>query len=328
MKRVLVTGCCGFVGRHFVKRLIEDGHGVSGVDDLSSGLAPMEWPDDIYPNPFTAPWAWYYKDCRDFFKEAKAGEFDVIYHCAAVVGGRLKIEGDPLAVATDLSIDAEFFNWAVRGQLPRKVVYFSSSAVYPIELQTRSMHCALHESFVNFDTTRIGRPDLTYGFAKLAGEYLAQIAANKYGLNVVIYRPFSGYGEDQALDYPFPTLIKRVLTGENPFTVWGSGEQQRDFIHIDDVVEAVLATQDVLEPGAVLNLGSGLGMSFVGLVHFMHEVLAKPHPTLSRCVDKPEGVFARYADTYNLLHHYRPKIDLAEGIRRVAAHLDKTLVKV
>ena len=104
-------------------------------------------------------------------------------HCAAIVGGRLKIEGDPLAVATDLSIDAEFFNWVVKAK-PKQVIYFSSSAVYPIELQTRKFGVALNESMVHFNGNRIGVPDCTYGFAKLAGEFLAKQAIEKYGANI------------------------------------------------------------------------------------------------------------------------------------------------
>ena len=77
------------------------------------------------------------------------------------------------------------------------------------------------------------------------------------------YRPFSGYGEDQSFDYPFPSLIRRVLNKEAPITIWGSGDQCRDFIHIDDIVEAVMQTKDVLKPGEVLNLGSGVSDEFL-----------------------------------------------------------------
>src|SRR5208282_23435 len=184
----------------------------------------------------------------------------------AVVGGRLKIEGDPLAVATNLAIDADFFNWIARGKKPKRVIYFSSSAVYPVELQERNRHCALSEALVDLNHHRFSLPDQTYGFAKFAGELLAKQAVEKYGVDVVIYRPFSGYGTDQALDYPFPAIIQRVKNHENPLTIWGSGDQERDFIHIDDIVEAVLATYDKLEPGSTLNLGTGIPTSFRSLV--------------------------------------------------------------
>jgi GDP-L-fucose synthase len=246
---------------------------------------------------------------------------------AAIVGGRLKIEGDPLAVATDLSIDAEFFNWCVKAK-PKKIVYFSSSAVYPIGMQGRTGYCKLSESFTNFDGTRIGVPDFTYGWAKLTGEYLAKQAVEKYGLDVVVYRPFSGYGEDQSFDYPFPSIVKRVVHGENPITIWGSGDQTRDFIHIDDIVECVLQTMDVLKPGEVLNLGSGISTSFKDLVHLAtqlvcHETKVRKTIGIECDTSKPEGVFYRVADTWKMNQFYKPKVSLEEGIKRVATHLTK-----
>jgi len=84
--------------------------------------------------------------------------------------------------------------------------------------------------------------------AKLSGEYLAGFAAKEYGLDVIVYRPFSGYGEDQDLTYPFPSIVRRAVRRESPFVVWGSGKQLRDFIHIDDVVEAVFVTCDNYGP--------------------------------------------------------------------------------
>jgi GDP-L-fucose synthase len=322
MKTALVTGSCGFVGRHFTRRLIRDGWHVQGVDDLSSGLHPVEWDERLYGDIFPR---FEQVDVREYFDYANPGEFDLIVHCAAVVGGRLKIEGDPLAVATDLAIDALFFNWCVCGPLPRKVIYFSSSAVYPVELQTPTNHCALNEAFINFDRPKIGRPDLTYGWSKLSGEYLAQIAADKYKLNVVIYRPFSGYGEDQSLDYPFPSLIQKVLN-DSLVKIWGSGRQRRDFIHIDDVVEAVFATMDEMKPGEALNLGSGTGIAFIDLVDDMCRVLGRRPHVVSE-LGKPEGVFSRVADTARLELYYKPKVTLQEGIRRVAEHLDKAFAK-
>ena len=83
-------------------------------------------------------------DCRDFFKVCD-DKFDLIVHLAAIVGGRETIENDPLSVATDLSIDAEFFNWAVRTK-QKKVIYFSSSAAYPISLQAKGTKNKLKET--------------------------------------------------------------------------------------------------------------------------------------------------------------------------------------
>ena len=321
--RILITGGMGFVGRHFALKFLErDEHEVLIVDSLYSGLPPNLWyRQPRYGERLTTRQA----DVRAWFRERRAvpDDFDLIIHCAAVVGGRLKIDGDPLAVATDLSIDSEFFDWVVRGKFLPKVVYFSSSAVYPLELQRREQHCDLGEYLVSFDNYRLARPDRTYGWAKLSGEYLAGIAAKEYGLDVRIYRPFGGYGEDQSFDYPFPSIVRRVLRGENPVTVWGSGEQLRDFIHIDDIVDGVLETLR-LPPGEVLNLGTGIPTSFVGLAAAVCKVLERPARVVTD-KDKPEGVFRRVADVAKMEQHYKPKVWLEQGILRVGEHLQKVL---
>lgn len=320
MKRALVTGGSGFVGAAFTRRLHAEGYKVLIVDDMSSEGSGERFARLQRVTRLRA-------DIRDFIKSVEC-EHDLIIHCAAVVGGRLKIDGDPLAVATDLAIDSDFFKWVVKANNRPKIVYFSSSAVYPIELQTQHQYTHLAESIVHFDGYRVGIPDRTYGWSKLTGEYLAQRAVKQYGADVVIYRPFSGYGEDQSFDYPFPSIVRRVVNRENPITIWGSGDQARDFIHIDDIVEAVMQTKDVLEPGEVLNLGSGEAVSFNNLVRRVFGVCAGLYPVLGEYsvqadTTKPEGVFYRVADTYKLDRFYRPRISLEEGIERVAAHLTK-----
>ena len=155
-----------------------------------------------------------------------------MFHFAAIVGGRATIDGDPMKVALDLAIDALFFRWICLHK-PSRVLYPSSSAAYPVDLQTESDAIALSESDIDFK--KMGQPDMTYGWTKLTGEYLASIAASHYGVSVTCIRPFSGYGEDQDLSYPVPAIARRAALLENPFEVWGSGKQGRDFVHIEDV---------------------------------------------------------------------------------------------
>ncbi len=322
--RCLVTGSHGFVGRHFVKRLLDEGHEVFGVDKHENQYEVANWMfqpkslEKFYP---------YHADIRDWMKQFEP-HFDLIIHCAAVVGGRLNIDGDPLSVATNLSIDAEFFNWVVRAKNKPKIIYFSSSAVYPWELQTCTGRVALSEDFViPQHQLRIGMPDQTYGWSKLSGEVLAQCAVKDYGADVVIYRPFGGYGEDQDLTYPFPAIIKRIVDGENPVMVWGSGDQQRDFIGIDLIVDIVLATMNVLKSGETLNLGTGYGLSFRELARIASDVLNIPLDIVNDA-SKPEGVFCRVADPYKLQQLYKlpkhPERLLQDGIKKVAAALAGT----
>lgn len=325
--KVLITGGAGFVGRAFTRRLADDGHKVTIVDDLSTGLERYKWtiqPKNLFGFFFSV------MDCREWFEHHNASEFELVIHCAAVVGGRLNIEGDPLGVATDLAIDSDLFNWCTQSKTMPRVIYFSSSAAYPIALQTRDNNCDLNENYLHFDGTRVGMPDFSYGWSKLSGEYLAKIAAEKYGLDAKVYRPFGGYGEDQDMTYPFPSIIRRVLAHEDPITIWGSGDQQRDFIHIDDIVEAVLQTMDLLPAGEPLNLGTGRGVSFRNLATMAAKQLMPQFYPWSVTSDptKPEGVFYRVADTYKLFQYYQPKITLEEGIDRVGRHLARQLAGV
>jgi nucleoside-diphosphate-sugar epimerase len=289
--KILITGHQGFVGRHFVKTLeSKRNYTITGVD-LKEG-----------------------QDCRDFFKQDTTAKkyWDLVIHLAAIVGGRQTIENDPIAVATDLSIDAEFFNWAVRHQ-PRKIVYYSSSAAYPTDLQTKDQHGRkLKES--DIDLSQVSNPDFTYGWAKLTGELLAQHAMDQYGLSISVFRPFSGYGEDQDLTYPFPSFIERAKNKANPFQIWGDGHQVRDFIHIDDVVAGTMAAVKDGIPGPI-NLGWGQPTSFNELATLVSQQKGYI-PTFLHQTDQPVGVYYRVADNQKMLAFYQPKITLEQGIAR------------
>jgi nucleoside-diphosphate-sugar epimerase len=159
----------------------------------------------------------------------------------------------------------------------------------------------------------IRSPDFTYGWSKLTGEYLAQFAEAE-GVRTHIFRPFSGYGEDQALDYPFPSFIERAKRRADPFEVWGDGHQTRDFVHIDDIVATVNAAidQDYRDP---LNIGTGRPTSFLALADLVcSEVGYKPE--IVTYPEKPVGVFWRVSDPVMSFQVYQPRITLEEGIKR------------
>jgi nucleoside-diphosphate-sugar epimerase len=281
--KILITGNAGFVGREFMKQL--DGHDITGID-IVNGI-----------------------DARDFFAKDDT-KFDLVVHLAAIVGGRATIEGNPLKVATDLAIDSDMFQWALRTR-PGRTVYYSSSAAYPTAYQTHTMKYILNENHIDLDS--VMSPDLTYGWAKLTGETLAKYASNE-GLRVHVFRPFSGYGEDQDLDYPFPSFIARGKRKDNPFEIWGTGEQVRDFIHIEDVVSATLeaVNQDIQGP---VNLGCGRATSFNELAELVSTEVGYT-PEIKHILGAPEGVSYRVCDPSKLLTFYTPKISLEEGIRR------------
>ncbi len=297
MAKILITGGCGFVGRHFVQRLLPKGHEIHCVDvmePLSGAIEPRQWPL-FQPLEFDS-FHFYSEDCRDWFKKYRDTDFDYAFHLAAMVGGRAMIENNPLAVADDLSIDAEYWQWAAKAK-PEKTIVFSSSAAYPIHLQRPDHYMLLKEDMISFDEN-LAMPDLSYGWAKLTHEYCARLAYEKHGLKSVTYRPFSGYGEDQDDTYPFPSVCKRVLAnrGAKEIGVWGTGRQMRDFIHIDDCVEGVLKTMDRIEDGSAMNLSTGIFTSFVDFVQIAADILGF-QPDVKGTSNTPEGVFARGGDT-------------------------------
>ena len=329
----LVTGGCGFVGRHVVSRLLSDGRDVWIVDNLSTGQSPESWlPTEGGEQDSDDPRRWYapngatitcmLRDVRQVLRDS--GELGVdlptfgdVFHMAAVVGGRMKIDGDPLSVATDLSIDAEFFNWALQAR-PGRILYPSSSAAYPTHLQQAEGNVALREDMIDLDGARVGAPDMTYGWAKLTGEYLARIAAKHYGLHVACVRPFSGYGEDQDESYPVPAIAGRAARREDPLTVWGSGRQGRDFVHIDDCVDVIFRVLDVISDGSAVNIGSGKLTTFMEVARLFAD-LEGYRPEIQALTDKPVGVQARYADPTHAeaILGWRPSISLEDGFRRV-----------
>jgi len=282
--KILITGHKGFVGRYFMRAL--EGNNILGVD-IKDGY-----------------------DCRTYFKSSDT-QYDLVIHLAAIVGGRETIEGRPLAVADNFSIDSEFFQWCMKTK-PKKVVYFSSSAAYPTQYQVEGNERRLREDMQTIYDPR--KPDMTYGWSKLVGEYLASFVKNVY-----IFRPFSGYGSDQDLAYPFPMYIKKALQPGDTFEVWGSGKQTRDFIHIEDIVNAVL-TAIRFEPQGAVNLGWGRSTSFLELAQMCMDAVALQKEIVTR-PDKPVGCMHRVANVDKLLTFYEPKITLEEGIDRAVGNI-------
>lgn len=281
---ILITGSHGFVGRAFRRALP---HENITLVDLKNGV-----------------------DCRKFF-QLENKQYDLVIHLAALVGGRMMIENEPLALAVDLAIDAEFATWAMRTEQPY-VVYFSSSAAYPTELQTLAKKKKLKEKDINFN--KIGKPDMTYGWSKLTGEMLMNYLREE-GTKVLTLRPFSGYGTDQDLDYPFPSIIQRAIMNNNPFDIWGKATTTRDFIHINDIVQAVV-TMVRNQCNETVNLCTGRPTAFLDLAamaldHLGHSKKATRFRVLG---DKPAGVAYRVGDPTKMSDYYTPKINLEKGI--------------
>ena len=326
MTKVLITGGAGFVGRHLTKRLLDLNWDVTVVDNLveGTGAVPVEvgWP--LFDPRDYSNFNFINADCRNYFKLELSEGFDYLFHLAAIVGGRLTIENNPLAVASDLAIDSDMWSWATKGKAG-KVINFSSSAAYPIDLQKSSDEVIhLKEEMIDLTET-IGMPDLTYGWAKLTNEYLGKIAWEKYGIKSVVYRPFSGYGPDQDLSYPFPSICKRAIEnlGSSEFKVWGSGLQSRDFIHIEDCITGILKTMDLINDGDALNLSTGIPTSFLDFAKIATSAVGYS-PEIVGDESKPTGVKSRVGDTNKQIKFgFSAQTGIEKGIMECLMHFQK-----
>ncbi|MHB8694017.1 MAG: NAD-dependent epimerase/dehydratase family protein [Solirubrobacteraceae bacterium] len=342
---ILVTGGAGFVGRHLIALLArERASEIWVVDDLSAGVHPAAWRTPLLAlssrQPIAGGLHFDVLDTEsrlvfvnaDFTSVAlselerqptitghRLPRFEEVYHLASVVGGRAMIDGDPLAVAIDLAIDSSLFLWASKVNRPERLLYASSSAAYPVARQTDDEAVALREDMVDLVNGAF-QPDATYGWSKLTGEYLAGLAARKYGLSVAVVRPFSGYGESQDLTYPVPAIALRVAAQQKPVHVWGSGHQGRDFVHIDDCVEACVRACRRISDGSAVNIGSGELVSFREVARLLIE-LEGYDADVQGLDDRPVGVARRYADIDRMrtVLDWQPSISLRDGLARVLA---------
>ena len=227
MGRVLVTGGAGTVGAAVVRRLVRDPDWEVRVADQREPPAWMREACEIHTG-----------DLLDPLEAAAAADgCSHLIHLAAIVGGIGNFHKLP---HTLLEVNNGLFNSVFRAALEERVerlVYVSSSMVFEraTEFPTTEAHIR--------DT---GIPDSAYGFSKLAGEVYCRALADEQGLPYTICRPFNAYGpgempeDEPGIAHLVPDLIKKVLDGQRPLQIFGSGEQTRTLTHIDDIAEGVV----------------------------------------------------------------------------------------
>lgn len=295
MKTALVTGSEGFIGTHIVNRLHADGWIVAAVDIRKK----RKQANILRPMPPM--------DCRDFFKMPAQPTFDLAIHCAAVIPNIEDRGQNAMPVAGNLELDAAFFQWVMTHQ-PHQSVYFSSSAAYPAHLHSWSR--GLQEDDIDLDD--LAQPNEIYGFTKLAGEIQAR-EVRRQGASMLVVRPQTVYGPGQSFNYPFPNFIQRARHGSDPFEVWGSGKQGRDFIHVSDAVDSIMAMLERDAQGP-LNIGSGTPTSMIQLATMICD--AAELVTEIECLpDKPDGATCLYADVRRMHDYHDHRFSLEEGIR-------------
>ncbi|MGD8239455.1 MAG: SDR family oxidoreductase [Armatimonadota bacterium] len=249
----LVTGGAGFIGANIVKRLVADGHHVTVLDNLVSGH--RENLDGLSGVTFIEG------DVRDAetVREAMDG-VDVIFHLAASVGNRRSIE-DPVTDSEVNVIGTIRVLEAAREAGTRKIVVSSSAGILG-ELKTlpiREDHPL--------------EPVTPYGASKLCEEKMCLAYARLYDVEAIALRYFNVYGPLQRYDAygnVIPIFAFRMLRGE-PLTIFGDGEQTRDFVNVRDVVEANIRAADAVGVSGAFNIASATRISINRLVELMRE---------------------------------------------------------
>lgn len=222
--------------------------------------------------------------------------FDLVVHAAARSPHRAAIDTAPGMHVYNSLLDAAVFDWAIRTR-QRRVLYLSSCAVLDKDLDG-------------------------YGRTKAQGEFLARCARDA-GVPYTVVRPFSGYGEDQGVDWPFGAFVDRAQRRDDPFQIWGDGTQVRDWIHIDDVVRGALAVAESGTTEAV-SLCTGVGTSMNALAQLIVDA-AGYRPTFHHDVDRHAGSAHRVGDPAPLLRYYRPETTLEQGVARALALTEEAI---
>jgi GDP-L-fucose synthase len=152
-------------------------------------------------------------------------------------------------------------------------------------------------------------------------EFLAQSYNKEFGMKVAIVRPYNGYGPrdnfDPASSHVIPALIKRVLDGEDPLIVWGSGNQSRAFLYAEDFARGILVAGEKYAVADPINIGTDREVTIRELVKIICDIAGK-HPKIIYDATKPEGQPRRNCDTTKMKEKldWEAKVPLDEGIRR------------
>ncbi|MGM0502002.1 MAG: NAD-dependent epimerase/dehydratase family protein [Bacillota bacterium] len=301
----LVTGAAGFIGSNLVKQLLNKGKKVIGVDCFT----------DYYPRNLKERNIADIRDSEKFeFIEADLLKLDLVelltkvdyvYHQAAQAGVRASWgESFDIYTNNNIRLTQQLLEAAKQVQL-KKFVYASSSSVYG-DVDSLPMQ----------ENDRL-QPVSPYGVSKLAAENLCYLYWKNFGVPTIALRYFTVFGEGQRPDMAFHIFIKEILT-DGQITVFGDGQQSRNFTYVGDVVQAnILAAESKFE-GEIFNVGgAGERITLEKTIEMMEEIVGEEVDKEYQTVAKGD-VKHTEADESKIKKKlgYKPQIKLYEGLRR------------
>jgi nucleoside-diphosphate-sugar epimerase len=308
-RKVLVTGGASFIGSHLVDALIKLGAHVRIVDNLSSGRL-----ENLNEHLETGKIEFFKEHLTEPRAISRAMDgVQIVFHLAADHGGRGYVDLHQVECSTNLILDGMIFKVA-RELAVEKIVYASSGCVYPNHAQTDP------EEEVYLTEEMVGPPydaDNMYGWAKLMGELTLKSYYNQFGMKSASCRYFTVYGPRGVENHAVIAMIARAFIGADPFEVWGTGEQVRNWTYIDDIVAGTILAAEKVDDGSAVNLGT---MERIRVMEAVREVLAYTGHK-ARIVTKPEaptGPLNRVADNKlaKRLLGWEPKVAFREGLHR------------
>lgn len=321
--RILVTGAAGFIGSHLCERLVDEGHGVWGLDNFDSYYDPRIKRRNLEKVLEHPCMHLVQGDLRDeVLLEGLLNRvpFDLVVHLAARAGVRPSINQPDLCYDVNVTGTLKLLE-AMRRHHVLRLVFASSSSVYGERAPEGG-------AFAESDPAC--EPVSPYAASKRTGELLCHTWHHLWGMSVHCLRFFTVYGPRQRPDLAINKFARLMRQGE-PIPVYGDGSSSRDYTHVDDIVEAVCRSAARLrglpagEPDyRILNVGRGRGVRLDELIGALADAIGVD-ARISREPEQPGDVPLTLADTTELeaALGFRPQIDFAEGIRSYVAWLDE-----
>jgi len=302
-RKVLVAGGTGFVGTNFVRALLEEGAKVR-INVHQRPPAVTDPRLEVVQADFNN-----LEDCR----RACRG-MELVFNCAgAVSAARMTVTNPMSAIATNLVVNVRLLEAAMMENVGRILVFSSGTTAYPAV-----DHAVREDEMWTADPAPVY---FGYGWMRRYVELLAQFVGQKSGTQVAICRPTAVYGRDDDFDpktsHVIPALIRRAVEKEDPYIVWGTGDEVRDFLHVTDLARGCLL---LLEKHAVrdpVNIGYGSGVTVRNVVRTVLDEAGHSRAKVVFDASKPTTIPVRLVDTRKAMEllGFSPSVKLDDGLR-------------
>ncbi|MCS7142389.1 MAG: NAD-dependent epimerase/dehydratase family protein [Aigarchaeota archaeon] len=322
-KRIIVTGGAGFIGGALVDRLLGLGGEVTVVDKLFIPnkhwvwQAKLERLNEIYKKHGYGEPSLVIMDLRTdrhaFQNLAK--DYDIVFHLSALFGGREFVDRYQVETSEIFAIDHNVIMASYEAGVDR-LHYSSSACVYAPSLNKPGY--LLKEDDILSTGEGWNSSDNLYGFAKLMGELQLRALYLEKGFKSSVCRYLTVYGPGQFdASHAIAALIERALNREDPFVVWGSGEQERGFTYVEDIVEGTILATEKVTDATPINLGWDKRYKIKDVASMILNLSGHKPSKVFFDRNKPEGPLSRALDISRAkaMLGWEPKVDLEEGLK-------------